>query len=576
MAALDNYRSVVRGIAWMCHKRIALVGALSGLVEVAARLSMPWIIGLIIDDALVQADSSALLRWSLVLVAVAATSSLLKGLFEVSFSYVGARSLGSLQQRLFEHLHASRSENLRGDTSGRLNALFTNDARKVGTIYTKVLPASAYALFQLVILTAILIYRYGPLASLAVLIVPIYIVMPIILGKPTRRASRQLQECQAEVSSWLQEAIGGLQEIKTLGCSDWSLGRLKRRTTSVARTRLRLSLIHCGYNLNRVIYWAALGVIYWLGGQEVLAGRLTIGELVALVAYLGYLEAPVGRFFALHSQIESLAGPLERVMGFLQRATEDVGSQTVRLIRPPAIELQRVDFAYPGASRSALTHLDLVVEPGQRVAIVGPSGAGKSTLLKLLLRLNEPDTGSILLDGIDLKRFGLASLRAAVSVVFQQPNLFSMSIAENIRLGRRDANDTAVRAAATAAFADDFIRDLPEGYDTQVGEHGDRLSVGQKQRIAIARALLRDTPLVLLDEATSALDAQSEEKVRLALKRLMRDRTCFIVAHRLATVRDVDRIFVLEEGRLTATGAHDQLLDDSPTYRQFYRLQASA
>lgn len=576
MAASTNYRNAWRALGWTRNKGLAALGAVGGFGQVVARMALPWIVGLIIDDALVRGDAGALVRWCVVLAAVAATAAVLQGVFEVSFSYVGARSLGDLQGRLFRQLHGSPLGGMGEDTSGRLNALFTNDARKVGLLYNPLLRQGIYAVFQLVVLTSILVFQYGSLVFLAGLIVPIYVIFPLVLGKPTRKASKRLQESEAEVSSWLQETIGGLRELKALGRAAWSEVRLDGRISTVVKERLRLALINWGYGLNRVIYWAALGVIYWQGGQEVIAGRLSIGELVALVSYLGYLEAPVGRFFALHSQLEALAGPLSRVMAFLDRPVESSGDLTVQLPQPPEVSLEGVTFCYPEAERPALDGLSLTVEPGQQVAVVGPSGAGKSTLLRLLLRLDDPEEGAVRLDGRDLRDLDLDSLRQAVSVVFQRPDLFSLTIEENLRLGRPEASDEELRQAAVAAHADGFIRDLPEGYATEIGEQGAKLSVGQRQRLAIARALLKDSPLVLLDEATSALDAGSEDEVRKGLERLMEGRTSIVVAHRLSTVREADRIFVLDQGRLTASGSHDELLTSSLTYRKFHQLQASA
>jgi len=315
----------------------------------------------------------------------------------------------------------------------------------------------------------------------------------------------------------------------------------------------------------------------WVGGHDVLSGRTTPGELTAFIFYAVFVSAATGALSEVVGDLQRAAGATERLMELLREPP---------LIKAPAdpiplparlrgeIELQDLGFAYPSnPDRPAIDGISLRIGAGSSVALVGASGAGKSTLVDLLLRFYEPTAGVIRIDGIDIARVDPQALRHHFALVPQMPVLFSGSVLENIRYGAPDAAAADVKAAARAAFADEFIERLPDGYDSAVGEGGLRLSGGQRQRIAIARAILRDPAILVLDEATSALDADSEFKVQQALARLMQDRTTLVIAHRLATVRRVDRIVVLEHGRIAATGTHDQLLQSSPLYAHWSALQ---
>jgi ATP-binding cassette subfamily B protein len=320
-----------------------------------------------------------------------------------------------------------------------------------------------------------------------------------------------------------------------------------------------------------------VGVILWIGGHDVLAGRLSAGELSAFVFYAALVAGAAGAVSEVIGDLQRGAGAAERLLEILQ---------TIPGIAPPAkpaalpapargnIEFDTVTFRYPARpGKPALDAFSLRVAPGEKLALVGPSGAGKSTLFQLLLRFYDPEAGAIRLDGVDLRDADPAQVRGRIALVAQEPAIFATSVRDNVRYGRLDASDEEVRRACEAAFAMEFVEGLPEGLDTELGERGVRLSGGQRQRLAIARAILSDRPVLLLDEATSALDAQSERMVQVALERLMLGRTTLIIAHRLATVKSVDRIAVMEGGRLVGAGTHDALLASSPLYARLAALQ---
>jgi ATP-binding cassette subfamily B protein len=335
----------------------------------------------------------------------------------------------------------------------------------------------------------------------------------------------------------------------------------------------------------------SIAVMLYVGGTDVIQGRLTPGELAAFVFYALMVAMSLAAVTEVYGEVQRAAGAAERIRELLATeaeirspaalspevlSPEALPQETLSsaIVRTPILQLQQLSFAYPSRPDTpALQQVELHIAAGERVALVGPSGGGKSTLLDLLLRFRDPQQGRILLHGRDLRDWPLAELRQHFALVPQQPVLFSTRVRDNLRYGRPDASDEDMIQAAKAAHAHDFIQQLPDGYDSYLGEQGVKLSGGQKQRLAIARAILSDPEILLLDEATSALDADSEHWVQQALDQLMQQRTSLVIAHRLATVRHADRIVVLDQGRIAAVGTHDQLLQQSPLYQRLAQLQ---
>ena len=405
-------------------------------------------------------------------------------------------------------------------------------------------------------------------------------LVPILLfGRRVRTLSRDSQDSIADVGSYAGEII---QQIKTVQSytqekfESNAFGNHVENAFEISRQRIKQRALLIAVVITLI--FSAIAVMLWVGGNDVINGTMTGGQLGAFVFYAIIVAGSVATISEVVGELQRAAGAAERLIELLNVETEIAApaSPTTLLLEgnDAQITLRDLSFSYPSRpDDNALDGLNLDIQAGQTIALVGPSGAGKSTVFELLQRFYDPASGSIKLAGVDIREVDPSELRAHIGVVSQQPTLFSGNVWHNIRYGRPDASDAQVHAAAQAAFAHDFIMQLPKGYDSDLGEQGVRLSGGQRQRIAIARAILKNPEVLLLDEATSALDAESEQKVQRALESLMQNRTTIIIAHRLATIRNADVIAVLEQGKLIAQGTHDELLLSSPLYRRLSELQ---
>jgi ATP-binding cassette subfamily B protein len=416
------------------------------------------------------------------------------------------------------------------------------------------------------------------LTALVVLAVPVVVAPIVLIGRRVRKLSRESQDRVADVGAEVEESLNAVRVIQAFNHEDLDRRHFAGKVegafaAAVHRTRARAMLTA----LVIMLVFGSVGLILWIGGHDVLSGRISAGELSAFVFYAVVVAGAAGAVSEVVGDLQRAAGASERLMELL--ATQpDIAppAHPQPLPQPPLGEaaFERVIFHYPSRpERAALSDFDLAVRPGEKLAIVGPSGAGKTTVFQLLLRFYDPQAGRVLIDGIDLRDADPRDSRARIGLVPQEPVIFAASARDNIRYGRPDASEAEVIAAAEAAAARDFIEQLPESFDTFLGEKGVRLSGGQRQRIAIARAILRDPALLLLDEATSSLDAESERLVQQALERLMASRTTIVIAHRLATVLKADRIVVLEDGRVVAQGRHADLMAQGGLYARLAQLQ---
>jgi ATP-binding cassette subfamily B protein len=496
-------------------------------------------------------------------------------------SWLGERVVADIRKQLYTHLLSLTPSFFEDNLSGEIQSRLTTDTTLLQTVIGS---SFSFALRNSLTfiggLTLMFITNFK-LTLIVIAVVPL-IVFPIIyFGRQVKELSRISQDKIASVGAWAGESLQHIKVVQAFtredlvtqqfglaaeGAFDVALLRIRQRARLIALVML-------------LIMGSIAGMIY-VGGSDVLNGELSPGELGAFVFYAIMVAGSLAAVTEVYGEVQRAAGAAERLRELLSTKADIIsGDQSIHIEKvtnsaPSLLEFNNVTYSYPSRPNyNALESLSLSIKEGERIALVGPSGAGKSTLFDLLLRFRDPNQGSINIAGTPLTQMNLTQLRAQFALVPQQPVLFSASVWENLRYGSPDATEAEVIAAAKAAYADEFINELPQGYHSFLGENGVKLSGGQKQRLAIARAILRNPKILLLDEATSALDAQSEHVVQQALNELMKNRTTIIIAHRLATVAHVDRIAVFDHGKLTDIGSHKALLESSPLYKKLATLQ---
>jgi len=564
---LFSYLAPYRG--YMFIAVIALVvGAGLGLV-------FPWIMQSLVDSVLTQGDSDQLNRITAFLIATFLIRSVFYYFQGYSLSYIGERIVVDLRRQTYQHLHQLSLRFFTDRRTGELVSRLSSDVTLVRTVLTNnvatVLSQSLTFIGSLVLML-ILNWR---LTLFILALAPLVAISGAIFGARLRALSTKVQDQLADGTAIAEEALSQVKIVKAFVREGYETNRYTDQMERAFAATMRLTVVRAAFGpLITFFAFGSLAGILWFGGREVLAARLTGGALIAFIVYGVNIASSIGAFTSLYTQIQEALGASQRIFELIDELPDVQDRADARQL-PRAngrVTFDSVSFAYAGAD-AVLHDISLAIESGEVMALVGPSGAGKSTLFNLIPRFYDPTSGRVCLDDFDLRDVTLASLRSQIALVPQEVQLFSGSVRENIRYGKLDASDSEIEAAARAANADEFIARLPNRYETLVGERGVKLSGGQRQRIAIARAILKDPRILLLDEATSSLDSESEGLVQDALQKLMQNRTTVIIAHRLSTVHNANRIAVLDQGHLVELGKHDELMARDGLYARLYKLQ---
>ena len=559
--------------------RITLA-VLALLVAAAATSGVPFAFKLIIDNGFGASGGSidGLARWFRYLLMLVVLMALATAVRYYFVSWLGERTVADIRLAVHRNLLRMSPGFFEENRPAEITSRITVDT----TIIEQVVGTTASVALRNIILaiacTGILVFLAPKLAGLMLLVIPLVMGPIILLGRRIRAFSTRTQDRIADVGTVAGEVLGAMKIVQAFGQEERESSRFAKAVETVFATAKKRILLRAFMTAIAIaLMFSAIILVIWQGAIDVAAGRMTGGTIAAFVLYGGLLAGAFGALSEVYGDLLRAAGASERLGELLDAEPQIRAPANPAALPLPArgeLQFEAVDFRYPTRQDvSALNQLSLVVRPRERLAVVGPSGAGKTTLFQLAQRFYDPQAGRITLDGVDLREADPADIRQRIAIVPQETIIFAASARDNLRYGNWDASEDQLWQAARDANAEAFLRALPEGLDTYMGEGGARLSGGQRQRIAIARALLRDAPLLLLDEATSALDAESERLVQDALDRLMADRTTIVIAHRLATVRAADRIVVMDQGKIVEEGDHAQLIARGGLYARLARLQ---
>ncbi len=564
--------AILREYRW---RLAAALGAL--LIASACLLSMPQAVGYLIDEALASGNAATLgdALWLLLLVIVVFASAI--SLRTYLITWVGERMIADVRRSVYGHLLDLPLEFFETRPTGEIFSRLTADVAILQTMVGVVVVIALRSLIQLIGSLGFMLYTDPMLTGLVLLIAPPVAVLAWIFGKRVRRWSARTQERQADVAIQIEESLNAVRVVKSFASESDQRARFNDRVEDGFRTAKELMRARAQFTFSVVCL--ALGVLLlvsYVGGQQVLAGTMSGGTLTQFLLYASFAGFSIAGLSEVFGESKRAVGATERLFQLLdERPVSQSPTQPKAVPQGGgALSFECVDFAYPSRPKGAvLAGFTLSVRPGETVALVGRSGAGKTTLFQLLLRLYDPQSGRVTLEGVDLRDLDPTELRRAIAVVPQELVLFSGSILDNIRFGRKEATVTEVVEAAQRAQAHEFIEALPQGYSTPLGEKGQQLSTGQRQRLAIARAIVRRARILLLDEPAAFLDAESERLLHETLRPVMEQCTTLVIAHRLATITEVDRVVVMDGGRIICEGKHQNLLKSSDFYARLVAME---
>lgn len=567
----------LRLLRYLWHYRLRLVAAFVCSALVAGLTgAYAWLVRPVLDGIFISKDQFLLMVLPVVILGVA----VLKGVFSYGqnylMNYVGNQVITDVRQELFLQLMRLPVVFHDANTSGRLVSRVINDVNLMANAVAGVLKDLFQQGLTFIAMLGVIFYQNWKLAAVSVVVIPLSFLTTVRMGQRLRGLATRGQEKIGDMASALQETLAGIRIVKAFGREDSEAMRFRDSNTAFLRTTMKATQVSSLASSHMEVI-GVLGVagIVWYGGYLVVHGTMTPGAFFSFLVAMVMAYTPIRRLAGANNTIQQALSAAERVFQVLDLEDEQDRDGGRKELSPLArsLEFRGVTFRYEGSDASALRGIDLSVQAGEVLALVGSSGSGKTTLASLVPRFYDPTEGAILIDGQDIRHCTLRSLRKQIGIVSQDTVLFDETVKNNIAYGRAEATEDEVVEAAKLAYAHEFIERLPDGYNTVIGENGVKLSGGERQRLAIARAILRDPPILILDEATSSLDSESERIVQLAFSNLMKNRTTLVIAHRLSTVQSADRIVVLDQGRLVESGTHEELLQRAGLYKRLHAMQ---
>jgi len=567
----------IRLLRYVLPYRKAFAFSLLGTAAFAAtEPAMPALMKPLLDEAFVAKNADTLVMLPLLLILLFLVRGIASFVSGYGMKWVATRVVMDLRRDMFDRMQALPIAYFDNHSSGNIISRHTFNVSRVTNAATEAVVTVVKDSLSIVGLIAYALYVNWQLSLIVFVIAPPMALVIHYFSRRMRRLSRSLQDSVGDLTRVVQETISGSREIRIFGSEEYERTRFRHINNWIRRYHMKVAAAsEINVPAVQLLTVSALSIVVYFAAAQSQTGDITVGEFVSLITALALLSSPIKRLTKVSVHVQSGLAAAESVFSLIDEPPEtDLGQVTLERARG-AVEFRQVSYTHPGAASPVLRDIDLSIAAGERIALVGPSGSGKTTLASLLPRFYNPSSGAILLDGQDTRDITLASLRRQVAYVGQHIILFNDSVAANIAYGAqgRKPDEAEIREAAAKAHALEFIEKLPEGFDTLVGENGVRLSAGQRQRLAIARALIKDAPILILDEATSALDTESEQIVQQALDSLHTGRTSLIIAHRLSTIENADRIVAMQDGRIVEQGTHHELLQHDGVYARLYRAQ---